>query len=150
MALATACGSRHVHLLSTSHKHGHAAHACISQIMPLRAWFAENQVAGTPFGPGSLALGLPNNSALTLPLSEAMITLRRNGYLDKLWRTNVTAELCSDSPANVRHTPISHACPTAEKHAQLVCSSACCSWHLLWPSMSAASRIAYARVIRFR
>jgi len=38
-------------------------------------------VAKEPFGPGQLAIGLPKNSPLTVPLSQAMLKLQESGFI---------------------------------------------------------------------
>jgi len=41
-------------------------------------------VAKEPFGPGQLAIGLPKNSPLTVPLSQAMLKLQESGFISDL------------------------------------------------------------------
>ena len=52
------------------------------------------QVAGDPFGPGNLALGLQKDSPYTARMNKAMITLRSNGYVDVLRRQWLPADFC--------------------------------------------------------
>ena len=60
------------------------------------------QVAGDPFGPGNLALGLPKGSPYKAALDRAMITLRSNGFIDVLRRQWLPADYCSNAASAVR------------------------------------------------
>ena len=55
------------------------------------------QVAGDPFGPGNLALGLQKGSRLTAPLDQAMIELRTNGFVDVLRHQWLPADFCKSA-----------------------------------------------------
>ena len=58
---------------------------------------AAAQVAGDPFGPGNLALGLRKGSPYKAALNNAMITLRGNGFIDVLRRQWLPADFCSST-----------------------------------------------------
>lgn len=59
------------------------------------------QVAGDPFGPGNLALGLRKGSPYKAALDRAMITLRSNGFIDVLRRQWLPADYCSNAALEV-------------------------------------------------
>ena len=61
----------------------------------------DTQVAGDPFGPGNLALGLRKGSPYKAALDRAMITLRSNGFIDVLRRQWLPADYCSNAAAEV-------------------------------------------------
>lgn len=61
------------------------------------------QVAGDPFGPGNLALGLQKHSPYTQALNKAMIKLRSNGEVDMLRRRWLPADYCSEQSVRALH-----------------------------------------------
>ena len=58
-------------------------------------------MAGDPFGPGNLSLGLRKGSPYKAALNAAMITLRGNGFIDVLRRQWLPADFCSGSGSQV-------------------------------------------------
>ena len=61
------------------------------------------QLVGIPFGPANLVLGLPRNSPLTMPLSNAIMQLRGNGVIDQLKRRWVDdLDQCSSAESQAR------------------------------------------------